>query len=278
LPSPDSKALLGAARLSATRPKNDGEKHLNRRTALAALALALVAGAVAAAPVKNPPIPKTPAFIQKAIDNPARAQAQRDRDANRKPGETLALAGLKPGDRVIEIASFGQYYTDILSAAVGPRGRIYMYDLPYTEARFGKQTQAFVDAHPNTEFKQAKYDEIDYPKNVDLVAVVLYYHDLTLNKVDPAVFNKEMFEALKPGGKLLIVDHKAADGSGRRDTPTLHRIETKLIVDEVTAAGFRLVADSDILANPQDDKTKRVFEPGLRGHTDQSVFVFQKPR
>jgi predicted methyltransferase len=154
-----------------------------------------------------------------------------------------------------------------------------MYDLPYTEARFGEQTRKWVAAHPNTEFKELKFDEYDgYPKGVDSVLVVLYYHDLSLNKVSEAVFNKKMFDALKPGGKMLVVDHKAAEGSGRRDSPTLHRIETKLIVDEATAAGFRLIADSDILANPQDDKTKRVFEPGLRGHTDQSVFVFQKPR
>jgi predicted methyltransferase len=252
---------------------------LNRRTTIAALAVALFAGAAIAAPVKNPPIPKIPAYIQKAVDNPDRSKAQRDRDPARKPAETLALLGMKPGDKVIEIASFGQYYTDIIAPLVGPKGHVWMYDLPYTEARFGDPSRKFVAAHPNTEFKEVKYDEYDaYPSKVDSVLVVLYYHDLSLNKVDEAVFNKKMFAALKPGGKYLIVDHKAAEGSGRRDSPTLHRIETKLIVDEVTAAGFKLIADTDILANPQDDKTKRVFDSGLRGHTDQSVFVFQKPR
>jgi predicted methyltransferase len=252
---------------------------LNRRLALAALACTMIAGGAIAASVKNPPIPKIPAYIAKAVANPARPQAQRDRDPNRKPAETLALLGMKPGDKVIEISSFGQYYTDIVSDVIGPKGRVYMYDLPYTEARFGEQTRKWVAGHPNAEFKEVKFDEYDaYPKGVDSVLVVLYYHDLALNKVDPAVFNKKMLAALKPGGKMLVVDHKAEEGSGRRDMGTLHRMETKLIVDEVTAAGFRLIADSDMLGNPQDDKTKRVFEPGLRGHTDQAVYIFQKPR
>ncbi len=226
----------------------------------------------------NPKPPKTPAFIQKAIDNPERSEKQRARDAARKPGETLALAGLKRGDKVIELASFGQYYTDILSPAVGPKGHIYMYDLPYTDPKFGDPSKAFVKAHPNTEFAEGKFDEIDYPKNVDLVAIVLYYHDLKPNHVDTAVLDKKLLDALKPGGRLLIVDHKAVMGTGWRDAGTIHRMGVDTIVHEVTDAGFKMKIDSDILANPTDDHSKMVFAPGERGHTDQAVFVFEKPR
>ncbi len=253
-----------------------------RRSLLAVAGAALVLGLApvgyAAAPVKNPPVPKVSAVIQKAVDNPARTEKQRLRDPARKPGEVLALAGLKPGDRVIEIASFGQYFTDIMAPVVGPKGHIYMYDLPYLNKQFGEPSVAFVKAHPNTEFKEAKYDEIDYPKNVDLVSIVLYYHDLKPNKIDTAVFNKKMFDALKPGGKLLIVDHKAEPGTAWRDAATIHRMGVETIVEEVTAAGFKLVTDSDLLANPGDDHSKMVFAPGERGHTDQAVFVFEKPK
>ena len=242
------------------------------------LALAMSAPAVLAAVDDNPPPPKVPAYIQKAVDSPDRAQKQKDRDPGRKPGETLAFAGLKPGQKVIELASFGQYYTDIMAPIVGPKGHIWMYDLPYTDKSFGDPSRAFVARRPNTEFAEAKFDEIDYPKNVDLVTIVLYYHDLKPNKVDTAVLDKKLFEALRPGGRLLIVDHKADAGSAWRDAGTIHRMGVETIVQEVTAAGFRLKIDSDLLANPQDDHHKMVFAPGERGHTDQALFVFEKPR
>lgn len=252
---------------------------LRQALPLAAFAvLALQASAGLAAIDNAAPPPKVSPVIQKAIDDPVRAEKQRVRDANRKPGETLALAGLKPGQKVIELASFGQYYTDIMAPVVGPKGHIWMYDLPYTDKSFGEPSRAFVAAHPNTEFAQGKFDEIDYPQGVDLVTIVLYYHDLKPNKVDTAVLDKKLFDALKPGGKLLIVDHKADAGSAWRDAGTIHRMGVETIVQEVMAAGFKLKANSDILANPSDDHRKMVFAPGERGHTDQAVFVFEKPK
>jgi predicted methyltransferase len=248
----------------------------DRRGLIALLALATV-GATSAAAIAAAP-PKPSAAILKAIDNPARDPKQKERDAWRKPAETLALVGLKPGDKVIELASFGQYYTDIMAEVVGPKGHIYMYDLPYLEKPFGEKTKAFVAAHKNTEWLSAKYDDNSYPSNVDVVAIVLYYHDLQPQKVDTAKLNAKLFAALKPGGKLLIVDHKAEDGSGWRDAGTIHRMGVDTIVKEVTAAGFKLAVNSDLLANPKDDRSKMVFEPGERGHTDQAVFVFEKSR
>jgi predicted methyltransferase len=252
---------------------------LRRALPLAAFAVIALSAPMARAVVDdNPPPPKVPAYIQKAIDSPERAQKQKDRDVGRKPGETLAFAGLKPGQKVVELASFGQYYTDIMAPVVGPKGHIWMYDLPYTDKNFGDPSRAFVMKHPNTEFAEAKFDEMDWPKNVDLITIVLYYHDLKPNKVDTAVLDKKMFDALKPGGKLLIVDHKADAGSAWRDAGTIHRMGVETIVQEVTAAGFKLKIDSDLLANHEDDHHKMVFAPGERGHTDQALFVFEKPR
>jgi predicted methyltransferase len=252
---------------------------LRRAAPLGALiTLLLTAPAVLAATDNNPAPPKVPAYIQKGVDSPERAQKQKDRDPGRKPGETLAFAGLKPGQKVVELASFGQYYTDIMSPIVGPKGHIWMYDLPYTDKNFGNASREFVAKHPNTEFAEAKFDEMDWPKNLDLITIVLYYHDLKPNKVDTAVLDRKMFEALKPGGKLLIVDHKADAGSAWRDSATIHRMGVETIVQEVTAAGFKLKIDSDLLANAQDDHRKMVFAPGERGHTDQALFVFEKPK
>jgi len=222
--------------------------------------------------------PNTPAYIRHAVELPERSPAQRARDANRKPAEVLTLSGVKPGDRVIEFASFGQYFTTLLADIVGPRGAVYMYDLPYTEKRAGAASRAFVAAHSNSRYELVNYNTLELPHNVDIVFNVLYYHDLSLNDIDTASLNARIFKALKPGGIFFVVDHNAAPGSGRRDTKALHRIDPALIRQEVTAAGFELVEQSNLLANPDDDHMTMVFSPAIRGRTDQTIFKFRKPK
>jgi predicted methyltransferase len=89
--------------------------------------------------------------------------------------------------------------------------------------------------------------------------------------------NRKILAALKPGGIYLIIDHKAEDGSGWRDAGTIHRRGVDTIKQEVLAAGFQLALESDLLANPRDDRTKMVFSEGTRGTTDQAFFIFRKP-
>lgn len=246
---------------------------------------ALVAASGAALGAEDPPaaapshaVPAgTPAYIREAVESPGRSTEHKDRDANRKPAEVLTLSGVKPGDRVIEFASFGQYFTTLISDVVGPKGAVYMYDLPYTEQRAGAASRAFVAAHPNSKYELVDYNTLKLPANVDIVFNVLYYHDLPLNEIDTASLNKRIFESLKPGGVFFVIDHNAAPGSGTRDTKKLHRIDPAIIRQEVTAAGFELVEESKLLAHPGDDHTQMVFAPGLRGLTDQSIFKFRKP-
>ena len=95
--------------------------------------------------------------------------------------------------------------------------------------------------------------------------------------IDTAAFNRKIFDALKPGGIYLVIDHKAEDGSGWRDAATIHRMGVDTIKRELLAAGFELALESDLLANPADDRTKMVFAPGTRGTTDQAFFIFRKP-
>ncbi len=221
--------------------------------------------------------PGIPAYIRDAIESPSRPAEQKARDANRKPAELLKLSGVKPGDHIVEFASFGQYFTSFLSDIAGPKGSVNMYDLPYTDKRAGDASRTFVAGHPNCKYDLVDYNAVELPQNMDIVFMVLYYHDLSLNNIDTGALNAKILKALKPGGVFFVVDHNAAPGSGRHDTKALHRIDPALIKQEVTAAGFELVAQSDMLARPSDDHTKLVFAPGLRGQTDQSVFKFRKP-
>ena len=254
------------------------------RTSLLAslfLPLALVAQAQPQnTPAATPPyvVPaNAPAHVRRAIASPDRTDEQRARDYHRKPAEILMLSGIEEGDKIVEIASFGHYFTTMLLAAIGPTGRVDMYDLPYIEQFGGPASRAFDEKHANAAYHQESYNDVTLPQNVDSVWNVLYYHDLKPNDVDTAAFNRKIFNALKPGGIYLVIDHKAEDGSGWRDAGTIHRMGVDTIKQEVLAAGFELALESDLLANPADDRTKMVFTPGTRGTTDQAFFIFRKP-
>jgi predicted methyltransferase len=263
---------------------NRSHLRLSFATLAASIGLAF-SGAVSAAqpaapagPPKPYDIPAgTPDYIVKAVKSADRPEADTRRDADRKPAELLTIAGIKPGDHVVEYGSFGQYFTRLLSAVVGDKGSVYMLDLPYTEQRSGAASRKFVEEHPNSTYHLEDYNIAEIPQNLDAVVMVLYYHDLSLNNVDIAKFNARVFKALKPGGTYFIVDHNARPGSGREDTQKIHRIDPATVKQEIQAAGFELVTDSKLLANPADDHTVMVFSGGIRGETDQSVFKFRKP-
>jgi len=244
------------------------------------LAAMPAAHAQTAAPTATPPyvVPaNAPAHVRSAIESPDRTAEQRARDYHRKPAEILTLAGIEEGDRIVEIAAFGQYFTTMLLAAVGPTGHVDMYDLPYTEGFAGPASREFDAKHANAVYHQGSYNDVTLPQGVDSVWNVLYYNDLQPQGVDTAAFNRKIFDALKPGGIYLVIDHKAEDGSGWRDAGTIHRMGVDTIKQEVLAAGFTLALESDLLANPSDDRTKMVFAPGTRGTTDQAFFIFRKP-
>jgi len=246
----------------------------------ALLFIAAAQGCHAQAPPAMPAYvipPGTPANVRRAVEAPDRTDEQRARDYHRKPAEILTMSGIKEGDKIVEIASFGQYFTTMLSAAVGPSGHVEMLDLPYTGERAGPASRAFVEKHPNATYRLENYNEATLPQNLDSVWMVLYYHDLKPQGIDTAAFNRKIFSALKPGGIFLVIDHKAEDGSGWRDAGTIHRMGVDTIKQEVLAAGFELKQESDLLANPADDRTKMVFAPGTRGTTDQAFFIFRKP-
>lgn len=251
----------------------------------------LVAGAVvgllalgAAAP-GHAQAPSIPAFIADALANPARPEADRKADAERKPGELITFAGLKPGDRILELIPGGGYFTRIFSNVVGSSGQVYELVTAEEVKASAKATDpikaiAADPAFPHVTVLVQPVAELRPPEPVDMVWTTQNYHDLhdkAFGPADIAAFNKAVFNALKPGGIFFIVDHAAAAGDGVRDTETLHRIDPAAAKSEVEAAGFVLEAQGDMLRNPDDNHTLRIFDPAIRGKTDKFVFKFRKP-
>lgn len=240
------------------------------------LALILLAGLAAGACATQPETTPAADFASVLAD-PIRPEADRARDADRRPAELVAFAGVGAGDHVAELAPGGGYFTRILSGVVGPNGTIYAM-----ASRASPVLEELARARPNVVVTIAAPGTIPVPEPVDVVWTTLNYHDFKNQNVGggdgAAAINAAAFAALKPGGTYLVVDHDTAPGAGASQTTTLHRIESALVRREVEAAGFRLEAEGDLLRHPADDHSQRVMETGIRGKTDQFVLKFRKPR
>ncbi len=240
-----------------------------------ALSLAFAGGAFAG---------EIPANVAAGVSNPARPEAHRARDANRKPAEILAFAGIKPGDKVGDLMMGGGYFTRILSGAVGPTGKVYGFqstEFIGFQADYAVWQDETVKFAPNIAPVRQSLGAISFPEPLDLIFTAQNYHDLHLGSATPeqiAGINKLLFAALKPGGVLLVIDHYAADGSGDRDSNKLHRIDIAMVKAELAAAGFVLEAGSEVLRNPADPRTASVFDPSINGRSDQFVLKFRKPK
>lgn len=226
---------------------------------------------------------QTPANITAALADPARPAADTARDAARKPGELLAFTGVKSGDKVVDLIMGGGYFTRILSPAVGPAGQVYAYqpaEFVAFSADYGKALKDVAAADPNVTPIGSAFAAFDLPDGLDLVFTVQNYHDLHLKPFPTdtaAKVNAEVFKSLKSGGVYLIVDHEAKAGTGIADADTLHRIDIAAVKQEVEAAGFKLEAESQLLDMPSDPRTANVFDPAIRGKTDQFILKFRKP-
>ena len=228
-----------------------------------------------------------PAAITSAVADTARPDADTARDVNRKPAEVLAFVGVKPGDKVADYMAGSGYFTRLFSDVVGAEGHVYAVEpsevmgfksAPETLGTLG----AWANKHANTSLMVAEaLDAVKYPDSLDIFWISQNYHDLHdkfMGPVDLAKFNKAVFKALKPGGLYIVLDHAAAKGAAMEVTETLHRIDPETVKKEVEAAGFELVSESKVLANPADDHSLKVFDPSLRGKTDQFIYKFRKPK
>jgi predicted methyltransferase len=244
--------------------------------------LAILLFAAAPALAQSP----VPSNIRSALADPRRPADQVSRDGLRKPGDVMAFAGIKPGDRVADLMPEGGYFTRLFSAAVGEKGRVYAY-VPDEEIRNCDPSEtdpglalARDKSYSNITVEVGPINDFHAPESLDLVWTSQNYHDLYdpfMGPADLAMLDKAIFHALKHGGVFLVIDHAAAEGSGVRDTNTLHRIDPAIIKRDLAAAGFRLEGESDVLRNPADTHSLRVFDPAIRGRTDQVVLKFVKP-
>ena len=227
------------------------------------------------------------ALITQAIADPRRPIDQVKADLLRKPAQLMAFAQLKRGDVVADFMPGNAYFTRILSDVVGARGHVYAF-LPAEQLANCAPTEV---AGTRALSRDASYANVSVlsdasanfrtPRKLNLIWTAQNYHDLHDSFMGPAdvtVLNRAFFDALKPGGVFLVIDHAAEQGSGVRDTETLHRIDPRRLRAEIEAAGFVLEAQSDLLRNPQDDHSLSVFDGRLRGRTDQIAYRFRKPR
>lgn len=224
--------------------------------------------------------PDAAAAIAAAVADTQRPTADTARDAARKPAEIVEFAGVKPGSIVAEIAPGGGYYTRILAKAVGPEGKVYaLMPAAFANRPGGLDAiNALAAQYPNVEVVSADFTDLKLPEPVDLVWTTENYHDFHNGPTaNVGAINSSVFAALKPGGIFFVEDHAAADGAGTTVTSTLHRIEPAAVVQEMTAAGFVLDAQSDLLKNPADPKTVGVRDPSVQGETEKFALRFRKP-
>ena len=249
------------------------------KTLFAAAGLLLGSLALSAPPVHA--AMRTSKAIAAAVADSARPAADRERDAARKPAACLEFAGVHPGATVAELFPGKGYFSRIFSRAVGPSGHVYEVGPPPKKPGTPPAVQKLADDphyYHNITVLLEPLTDFSVPKPVDLVWTSQNYHDLhNVPGLNVADFDRQVYKALKPGGVFLVLDHVAPAGSGFSDTSTLHRIDPEAAKKEIMSAGFEFVGQSDALSNPQDPHTNKVFDPSIRGHTDQFIYKFRKP-
>lgn len=244
------------------------------------LAAVLVGGCGRAEPQRQ--------FSQAALDQALADPGRKDQsgvDPRRKPGALIAFAGVRPGDKVLDLIPGSGYWTRIFSKIVGRDGKVYaIWPQAYAAEAAGdvaalKKLSAD-SSYGNIVMQVQPTATLTAPEPVDVVWTSQNYHDYPdkfMGKNDPSVLNDAVFSILKPGGTYVIIDHAAKPGTGLAATDTLHRIDPAIVRKEVEAAGFRFVGESKVLNNPTDPLDIAVFDKSIRGHTSQFAYKFVKP-
>lgn len=253
-------------------------------TMVLSISAALTASVAGEAPKEEfdapPPMPytipaKTKDFIKKAIENPARTEEMKVHDYYRKPAEVLTFANFRQGMRVVEMSSYGNYWSMLLSETIGPKGELYMYDPPFA-APLIKRGEAFVAKHPNSRFQNVEYDKIEFPKGIDIVWCYACFHELLLTNTQMDAFLAKLYKNMKPGGVFMIIFYTSRDGMENRETGTLHRVDPATVRGTIQAAGFTLSDENRVLENHDDDQKTQVFTEKEGDLSDRLIYRFLK--
>jgi len=214
-----------------------------------------------------------------AIADPLRPASEVERDALRKPAEMLSFARIKGGERIADIRPEEGYFSRLFARAVGPEGRVYAFVPNQTASRENVYGDTLATDYPNVTRVTGALEDLTFPEPLDVVFMGQEYHDFVIPRfgVDVARMNAAVFRALKPGGLYVVLDHEAAPGAGTDVVGTLHRIEGSALRAQVEAAGFVFDGETDVVRNPQDDRSLSVFDAAIRGRSDQFVYRFRKP-
>ena len=222
-----------------------------------------------------------------AVQHSGRSDADRARDAGRKPAEVMEFFGIAPGMDVLDMFSGGGYYTEMLSSVVGSEGSVIAHsNQAYAQFVGEEATNRYANNRlSNVKILMAENDALKMPNSTfDVVMMVLAYHDIyyispenSWPRIDGDSLVAELFEALRPGGIVGVVDHYASAGSPSETGNSLHRIDPQIVIDEMETAGFVLEARSEVLRNMSDEHSLYMGAPEIKGKTDRFVFRFRKP-
>jgi predicted methyltransferase len=249
------------------------------RALLASVLIVTASGSIAASDT---------AVYDQAVAHAGRSDKDLERDARDRPAEVMAFAGFRPGMRVADIFAGGGYYSELISYVVGAKGEVLMvnnvpyedYDKDNIKARFSQEGRL-----PNVKRMVVESCDLQLGTGtLDAATIVMSYHDLFYAdplhgwpRIDEVHFLDQIYQALKPGGAFLIVDHAAKAGAGASVALELHRIDEDFAIKDITRHGFVYEGHYDKLRNPADDRTKIVFDKSIRGKTDRFVHLYRKP-
>lgn len=226
--------------------------------------------------------------IAAAVAAPDRPTDARDLDENRKPAEVLGFLGLEPGMTAADLLTGTGYWAEIMAHVVGPEGKVVAYQPSqfYTDEESKTAWSALEARVPQVSESRYPFDEFAPPADsLDFAIINLSYHDIywtseryKIPTTDPAAYVSALYAGMKPGGVVGVIDHVGEGSETRELVDALHRIDPAVVRADFEGAGFVLEDTSDLLANPDDDHTKLVFDPAVRGKTDRFLFKFVKPR
>lgn len=211
------------------------------------------------------------AALERAMANPNRPAADKERDASRRAPEVLDFMGVEPGMTVLDINASAGWYTEVLSYAVGDSGKVYMQNRP--GGRSAEAAAARAVRLANVEAWDGEVAALP-AGTVDFALTALNFHDF--HNSNPAAAQSllaDTIKALKSGGVLAIIDHEGTPGA---DNQSLHRIAFDEAVKAVLQSGLVLAGASDVLDNPADDHTVGPFDESLGRNTDRIVLKFMK--